>query len=245
MASETSDSEGYSPTQRRFIKRCQTGNALNSSACLFVCTWNNAASCLPPFSKNSRQSKLKWVCLRFPPGMFKDRKKKECTARNIDFFSDLFSYATLPFSLVSAPSLLFLNSESMAAQIEVDCRDLSGMDRSPASILVQASTVGFPQNMAVTRTPANWYFFMANCEILSFCSGRLQTSCNAWACNSIHYYHYFLYKKKKKDSVENSRSLWTPFMFCLPGARTDNPSLFSLVPNRLNSNHPDEFVLIG
>lgn len=166
-------------------------------------------------------------------------------------FSDLFSYATLPFSLVSAPSLLFLNSESMAAQIEVDCRDLSGMDRSPAP--GPSIYSGFPPEHRCdphTRKLIFLYDKLWNIIILFretpvANQPWLQTSCNAWACNCVHYYHYFLYKKKKKDSVENSRSLRTPFMFCQPGARKVNPSLFSLVPNRLNSNHPDEFVRIG
>lgn len=179
--------------------------------------------CLPPlcFLFKCQWPKLEWACLRLPAWMFKN------------------SSITIFFK--SAPSVLLLNSESMAVQNGVDCKGLSGTNRSPVSILFPASTVGSLQNIGVTRTLGNWYFCIAkvsNCE-LSFCSEgpqcrtkqpSLQTSCNAWAFYKI-------------NSLQFSGSLWGKGRVSLQLVKQDKQShlmsIYSLQfvhwPNALNT----------
>lgn len=166
------------------------------------------------FFKNSSEPKLKWVRLRFPPGTFKDRKKK-CTARNIDFFQICFlmqHYRFLYFLLLPSCFLIlnqWLCKMGLTAEICLEWIDL----------LLQFWSIygGFPPKHRCdphTRKLIFLYGKLWNIIILFretpvTNQPWLQTSCNALACNSVHFYHYFL-SKKKENSPRFSRKQREP-----------------------------------
>lgn len=113
----------------------QTGNKLNSSTlCLCVYRWNHTTSFLRSdflFLFKCHWAKLKWVCLKFPPGTFKGRKKNppkkiKPAQLGILTFSWFVSFCNITIFFKSSPSFFFKNTESKAVQNIVDCKRLCG-----------------------------------------------------------------------------------------------------------------------